>query len=94
MLTKTVQVRVLGKLGSEPEVLRLKDQAGGRSIEQDLSGLSPRDGEGEWLFGVVEGESRFPCRIAPCNGRPGKDRFGDLVNVIGGVLDLDMQTGF
>lgn len=57
MLAETVQVRVLGELGPEPEVLRLKDQAGGRSIEQNLSGCSTRDGEGEWLFGIVERES-------------------------------------
>ena len=94
MLAQAVQVRILRELGSEPEILRLKDQAGGRSIKQDLAGCSPGDGKGEWLLGVVESESRLSSRVASVNLWPGEDGFGDLVHVVGGILDLDMQSGF
>lgn len=92
VLTETVQVRVLGELGTEAKVLGLEDQGSGRSIEEDLTGLGAGDGEGERVGLVVELQGRlFGVRTLGCL-RARKDRLGDLIHIVGGILDLDVEA--
>ena len=91
VLAQAVQVGVLGELGAQAEILRLEDQRLGRRVEQNLTGLAARNGEGEGVGLVLELESRlFRVRAVALGAR--KDGFGDLIDDIVDVLDLDVET--
>jgi hypothetical protein len=90
-LSQTVQVRRLGQARPEAEVLRLKDKACCRSIEESLICILSSDGEGERIISVRKDQSRI-CRIkAVVALRSGPDRLLDLKDLLSGIVDLDVQ---
>ena len=92
VLAETVQVGIVGKLGAQTQVLVLEDQRRRRSVEQDLAGLGPSDGEGEGVRLVVELQVGLSRVRAGLGARTREDGLGNLVDIVLGILNLDMES--
>ncbi|KAL2278986.1 hypothetical protein FJTKL_14124 [Diaporthe vaccinii] len=81
-------VRVLAQAA---QILRLEDEAGCRGVEENLARVGARDIEGEGR--LDEAELQGGCGVtAGAGGRPREDGLRDLVDGVGGILDLDMDS--
>ena len=92
VLAEAVEIRVIGKLGAQAEVLRLKDECGGRCVKDNLTGIGAADGEEEGVQVVVEVKMRGVSRAVGVRW-PREDGLGDLIDLVLRVLDLDVEAG-
>jgi hypothetical protein len=89
VLSKTVEIRLIGKPGAELEILRLEDELRRRSVEQHL--VPSGNGEGERILLVIELESRSLARATFVLGTR-NDGLGDLVDLFIRVVDHHMEA--
>lgn len=93
MLAQTVQAGVVGQTGPQPKVLAFEDKRRATGVEENLAICAPGNGKAERVCDIGKNECR---RFAVAGGAvvgSGYDRLGDLVDVGGSVLDLDVQAG-
>ena len=91
MLAQAVQARVIRKTRAESHVLVLKDDVCSRRVEKNLTTPTSDHREAERIFLVLELEVRA-IAAASANFWTFEYRVGDLVDFVGGILYLDMQT--
>lgn len=89
MLAEAIQVGVFRKLRPQTQVLRLEDEAGSRGVEEDLARVRAGDLEGERAVDVLKLESRVG-RLVPRCFWAREDGLWDLVDIVGGILNLDV----
>lgn len=91
MLAKSVEIWIVGEFGSQAQILRLKDKRCSRRVKEDLTGLGASNREGKGVGLVVELQGG-PLGAPSLRPGTGEDRFGNLVDIVGFVLNLDMET--
>jgi hypothetical protein len=91
MLAQAVQTRTVRKTCAKSHVLILKDDLCCGSVEKDLATLASNHRKAERIFLVLELEVRT-IAAASAGFWALKYRFGDLVNFVGRILYLDVQT--
>jgi hypothetical protein len=91
MLAQAIQARVVRKTRAKSQVLVLKDDLCCRRVEENLTTLTSDHGEAERIFLVLELEVRA---IAAASAAiwAFEHRVGNLVDFVGGILYLDVQT--
>ena len=91
MLSQPVKARVVRKTRAKSHVLILKDNLCCRCVEENLTTLTSDNGEAERIFLVLELEVRAVAAAATATWAL-EHRVGDLVDFIGRILYLDVQT--
>jgi hypothetical protein len=91
MLAQTVQARIVRKTCAKSHILVLEDDLCCRRIEENLTTLTSDHGEAERIFLVLELEVRAIAAATTATWAL-KYRVGDLIDFIGGILYLDVQT--
>ena len=91
MLSQPVKARVVRKTCAKSHVLVLKDNLCCRRVEENLAALTSDNGEAERIFLVLELEVRTIAAAATATWAL-EHRVGDLVDFIGRILYLDVQT--
>lgn len=91
MLSQPVKARVVRKTCAKSHVLVLKDNLCCRRVEENLAALTSENGEAERIFLVLELEVRT-IAVAAAATWALEHRVGDLVDFIGRILYLDVQT--
>lgn len=91
MLSQAVQARVVWQARAEPHVLILEDDRCRGRVEEDFAARTPDHREAERVLLVLELELGGIAAASFARG-PLEDGLGNLVNLVCGVLDLDVQT--
>lgn len=91
MLAQTIQARVLWQTRAESKVLVFKDNWRSGGVEKNFAALASYYREAEWIFFILEPEvvATGTCLSI---GRTLEDRVWDLIDLIGRILDLDVQS--
>ena len=92
VLAETVEVRVLGEVRLHAQVLRLEDDRVRRGGEENLLGLGAVDREAERRGSVVEADARGERPVQEVCLWTGEDLLGNLVPLVCGVGDLDVNA--
>ncbi len=92
VLAQAVQMRVLGQMCLEIDILALKDELGAGGVEEDFPGVCARDGERERVGLEVELELAVLWRAPLPEARAREHTIGHLVDGVVGVEDLDVQA--
>lgn len=92
MLAQAIQTRALGQTRPEPEILALEHQARRRGVKEHIAVALARDREAEGVLNVVEFKLAI-TGVGPVGAWASKDGGRHLVDLIGSVLDLDMEAG-
>lgn len=91
MFTQTIQAGVLWQTRAESKVLVFKDNWRSRGVEENFAALASYYGEAKWIFFILELEvvAAGTCLSV---GRTLENRVWDLIDLIGRILDLDVQS--
>jgi hypothetical protein len=91
MFSCTVEVGIVRQRSAQTDVLILEDQGCGGRVEEDIAAAATLDGKAEWLVDVVKDE--LAGAILGCGAdRARQDGLGNLVDLLGSILDQDMKT--
>jgi hypothetical protein len=90
MFTETVEVGIIREPSAQIQVLRLKDDIRTSSVKEDF--ISAQDSKREGILLVVEAESRLFLVNAFLSGRAENDRFRNLVDLLIGIIDHNMEA--
>lgn len=91
MLSQAIQAWIVRKTRAKSHVLVLKDDVCSRRVEENLTTLTSDHGEAERIFLVLELEVRAVAAAAAAIWTF-EYRVGDLVDFVGRILYLDVQT--